>query len=214
MEKFKMIRKTNRELLLEKRITRLENAIKSNRRPTRRKFESFESDLDVDGARVSANRIADQFCRIICVRGATLDDLGHNVIESPMYGWLTINDTDEIEEDPDARFAFQYSLDGTDDYAIIVHPSDNSVNLINGDGYSIDPKGRLFSSDSADLVAYPLSKWKGFDLSMVDEEDDGYNVEAGDDFNDYYDESRKRSSESTIGNRIARLEKLLSRKSR
>jgi hypothetical protein len=38
MEKFKMIRKTNRETLLEKRITRLENMIKNERRT--RKFEN------------------------------------------------------------------------------------------------------------------------------------------------------------------------------
>jgi hypothetical protein len=197
--------------MLERRINRLERAIKNETRT--RKFEGFESDLDVDGARATANRIANQFCRMIGVSGATLDDLGHNVIESLMYGWLIVNDTDEIAEDPDARFAFQYSLDG-EDYTIIVHPTDNSVNLINEDGYSIDPAGHPFSSDSADLVAYPLSKWKGFDLSMIDEEDDGYNVEAGDDFNDYYDESRKCSSKPTIVDRVARLEKILSRKSR
>lgn len=200
-----------KKLTLEQRIARLEKVMA---KPATVKNESFESDLDVDGARAAADRIANQFCGMIGVDGATLDDLGHDVIESPMYGWLTVNDTDEIAEDPDARFAFQYSLDGTDGYAIVVHPTDNSVNLINEDGYSIDPAGHPFSSDSADLVAYPLSKWKGFDLSMIDEEDDGYNVEAGDDFNDYYDESRKRSSKPTIVDRIARLEKLLSRKSR
>ena len=201
-----------KNLTLEQRIARLERAIKNEART--RKFESFESDLDVDGARDAADRIANQFCRMIGVSGATPDDLGHDVIESPMYGWLTVNDTDEIEEDPDARFAFQYSLDGTDDYTIIVYPSDNAVCLMNDGGEYIDPKGRPFTSDMADLVAYPLSKWRGFDLSMIDEEDDGYNVEVGDDFNDYYGESRKRSSKPTIGNRVARLEKLLSKKSR
>lgn len=200
-----------KKLTLEQRIARLEKVLNSKKAV---KNESFESDLDVDGARVSANRIANQFCRMIGVSGATPDDLGHDVIESPMYGWLTVNDTDEIEEDPDARFAFQYSLDGTDGYTIIAYPSDNAVCLMNDGGEYIDPKGRPFSSDMADLVMYPLSKWRGFNLSMVDEEDDGYNVEVGDDFNDYYDESRKRSSKSTIGDRVARLEKLLSRKSR
>ena len=200
-----------KKLTLEQRIARLEKVMAKQAAV---KNESFESDLDVDGAKAAADRIADQFCRMIGVSGATPDDLGHDVIESPMYGWLTVNDTDEIAEDPDARFSFQYSLDGTDGYAIIVHPTDNSVNLINEDGYSIDPAGHPFSSDSADLVAYPLPKWKGFDLSMIDEEDDGYNVEAGDDFNDYYDESHKRSSKPTIVDRVARLEKLLSRKSR
>ena len=200
-----------KKLTLEQRIARLEKVLNSKKTV---KNESFESDLDVDGARAAASRIANQFCRMIGVSGATPDDLGHDVIESPMYGWLTVNDTDEIEEDLDARFAFQYSLDGTDDYTIIVYPSDNAVCLMNYGGEYIDPKGRPFTSDMADLVAYPLSKWKGFDLSMVDEEDDGYNVEVGDDFNDYYDESCKRSSKPTIGDRVARLEKLLSRKSR
>lgn len=199
-----------KKLTLEQRIERLEKVMAKQ---VAVKNESFESDLDVDGARAAADRIADQFCGMIGVSGATPDDLGHDVIESPMYGWLTVNDTDEIAEDPDARFAFQYSLDG-EDYTIVVHPSDNAVCLMNDGGEYIDPKGRPFTSDMADLVAYPLSKWKGFDLSMVDEEDDGYNVEVGDDFNDYYDESHKRSSKPTIVDRIARLEKLLSRKSR
>lgn len=199
-----------KNLKLENRIARLEKLLNSKKSV---KNESFESDLDLAGARHTANRIANQFCRMIGVSGATPDDLGHDVIESPMYGWLTVNDIDEIEEDPDARFAFQYSLDGTDDYTIIVYPTDNAVNLISEDGYSIDPKGRPFSSDMADIVAFTLPKWKGFDLSMIDDEDD-YNVEVDTDFMDYYDESRKRSSKPTIVNRVARLEKLLSRKSR
>ena len=202
----------NKRLTLEQRIARLERLLKNEART--RKFESYESNLDVDGARADADRVADQFCRMIGVRGATLDDLGHDVIVSPMYGWLTINDTDEIEEDPDARLAFQYSLDGTDGYTIIVYPTDRKVCLKNDGGLYIDPKGRQFTSDMADIVAYPLNMWNRFDLSMVDDEDDGYNVEAGDDFMDYYGESRKRESKSSVVNRIARLEKLLSRKSR
>jgi hypothetical protein len=31
----------------------------------------------------------------------------------------------------------------------------------------------------ADIVAFPLREWAGFDLSMVDPDDDGYNIEAG-----------------------------------
>ena len=198
-----------KKLTLEQRIARLEKVLNGKKSV---KNESFETDLDLEGARAAADRIAKQFGRMLGVN-VTPDDLGHDVILSPMYGWLTLNDTDEIEEDPDARFGFPYSLDEPG-YTIIVHPSDNAVNLINEDGYSIDPKGHPFSSDSADVVAFALPKWKNFDFSMVDEEDDGYNVEAGDDFNDYYDESHKRSSKPTINDRVARLEKLLSRKSR
>ena len=202
----------NKMFTLEQRIARLERAIKNEART--RKFEGFESGLNVDGANAEADRIADQFCRMIGVSGATQVDHGHDVMNSPMYGWLTINDIDEIEEDPDARFAFEYSLDDTDDYTITVYPTDKKVCLMNYGGEYIDPKGRPFTSDMGDIVAYPLSKWNGFDLSMVDDEDDGYNVEVGDNFNDYYDESRKRESRSSVVNRIARLEKLLSRKSR
>ena len=55
------------------------------------------------------------------------------------------------------------------------------VNLINEDGYSVDPSGRLLSSDDAYVTAFPLRRWKGFDLSMVEDDDDE---------DDYYDEAK------------------------
>ncbi len=80
-----------------------------------------------------------------------------------MYDWLPISAVDEITEDKDARFGFHYTLDDGK-YSIEVYPTDNTVNLINKDWHSVDPTGRLLSSNE---VAYPFSKWKGFDLSMV-----------------------------------------------
>lgn len=180
----------NRKPTLEQRINRLERLLKNEARASK-KFESFESDLNEDGARAAANRIAAQFGKMLGV-SVTPDDYGNDVVNSPMYGWLPASAVDEIAEDTDARFGFHYTLDDGE-YSIEVYPTDNAVNLINEDGYSIDPAGHPFSSDMADIVAYPLSKWKGFDLSMIDPDDDGYNVEVGDDFNDYYDESKRQT---------------------
>ena len=174
---------------LEQRIARIERLLKNEARLTK-KFESFESDLDEDSARAAADRIAAQFGKMLGV-SVTPDDYGNDVVNSPMYGWLPTSAVDEIEEDPDARFGFHYNLDDGE-FGIEVYPTDNAVNLINEDGYSVDPAGRFFSSDMADIVAFPLRKWKGFDLSMVHDEDDDddYNVGPGEDFNDYYDESK------------------------
>jgi len=91
------------------------------------------------------------------------DDYGNDVVYSPMYGWLTISAVNEIAEDKDARFGFHYTLDDGK-YSIEVYPTDNTVNLINKDWHSVDPTGRPLSSNE---VAYPFSKWKGLDLSMV-----------------------------------------------
>ena len=112
-------------------------------------------------------------------------DYGDDVINSPMFGWLPVSAVDEIVEDQDARFAFHYVL-GDDDYEFDVYPTDNAVNLINEDGYSVDPNGRLLSSDDADVVAFPISMWEGFDLSMVEDDDE----------DDYYDEAKCRTRRS------------------
>ena len=209
----------NKKFTLEQRIARLERLLKNEART--RKFESYESNLDVDGARANANSIADQFCRMIGVDGATLDDLGDDVIESPVNGWLTVDQYELCQQDPetrdpDARFAFQYSLDGTDgEYTIIVYPTDKSVCLQNDGGLYIDPDGNQFTDDNGNIVAFSYpNDWEGFNLSMVDYEGDGYNVEAGDDFRSYRGMLRKHESRQSVINRIARLEKLLSRKSR
>ena len=168
---------------LEQRINRLERLLKNEAR-TSPKCESFESELDETGARAAANRIAKQFGRMLGV-SVRPDDYGKDVINSPMFGWLPASAVDEIAEDPDARFAFHYVL-GDGDYEFDVYPSDNSVNLINEDGYSVDPSGRLLSSEDADVTAFPLRRWKGFDLSMVE----------GDDEDDYYDEAKCRTRRS------------------
>lgn len=157
-----------KNLTLEQRVARLEKAL-----TIEKKNKSFESDLDVAGAKAAADLIADKFCKMIGVSGATQNNQVREIIESPMYGWLTIKDYDEIEEDPDARFVFQYSLNetkGYKGYRIFVYPSDNAVNLVNKDGYSIDTGGWPFTSKS-EVVSYPLSQWRGFKLSMIDEED-------------------------------------------
>ena len=112
-------------------------------------------------------------------------DYGEDVINSPMFGWLPVSAVDEIVEDQDARFAFHYVL-GDDDYEFDVYPTDNAVNLINEDGYSVDPNGRLLSSDDADIAAFPISMWEGFDLSMVEDDDE----------DDYYDEAKCRTRRS------------------
>lgn len=160
----------NRKLTLEQRVARLERALKTNAAlQRRRKFESFESDLDEAGARAAANRIAQQFGRMI---GAAVspDDLGTAVIDSPRYGWLSVDDTDEIESDQYARFAFQYKVG--DRFSAIVFPTENSVELMTDGGYSVDPDGNEFEGEGWFDDAYTLSDWEGFDLSMIHDEDD------------------------------------------
>ena len=168
---------------LEQRINRLERLLK-NEACVSKKCESFESELDETGARVAANRIARQFGRMLGV-SVRPSDYGEDVINSPMFGWLPVSAVDEIFEDQDARFAFHYVL-GDDDYEFDVYPTDNAVNLINEDGYSVDPNGRLLSSDDADIAAFPISMWEGFDLSMVEDDDE----------DDYYDEAKCRTRRS------------------
>lgn len=171
---------------LEQRINCLERLLKNEARVSK-KCESFESDLDDVGARATANRIAQQFGRMLGV-SVRPSDYGEDVINSQMFGWLPVSAVDEIAEDPDARFAFHYVL-GDGDFEFDVYPTDNAVNLISEDGYSVDPNGRLLSSDDAYVTAFPLRRWKGFDLSMVEDDDD-------DDEDDYYDEVKCRTRRS------------------
>lgn len=168
---------------LEQRINRLERLLK-NEACLSKKCESFETDLDDVGARASANRIAAQFGRMLGVL-VRPSDYGEDVINSPIFGWLPVTAVEEIESDPDARFAFHYVL-GDGDFEFDVYPSDNAVNLITEDGYSVDPTGRLLSSDDSSVTAFPLRRWKGFDLSMVEDDDE----------DDFYDEAKCRTRRS------------------
>lgn len=188
-----MMDNKKREKLLENRLMRLERLIK-NEACSSKKFESFESDLDEAGARAAANRIANQFGRMV---GADVrpDDLGDDVIDSPRYGWLSVDHTDEIADDPEARFVFQYTLGS--DFGILVVPSNNAVELMTDSGYAVDPSGETFEADTAVDGAFPLSDWRGFDLSMVEDPNE-------DSYVDYYDESLTR--------RVARIEKAIANK--
>ena len=186
---------------LEQRINRLERLLK-NEACASNKCESFESDLDDVGARATANRIAAQFGRMLGV-SVRPDDYGEDVIQSPIYGWLPVTAVEEIESDPDARFAFHYVL-GDGDFSIDVYPSDNSVNLINEDGYSVDPTGRLLSSDDSVVTAFPLRRWKGFDLSMVEDDDE----------DDYYDEAKCRTRRSMNSESARKCGRRMCRRSR
>ena len=168
---------------LEQRINRLERLLK-NEACLSKKCESFETDLDDVGARTTANRIAAQFGRMLGV-SVRPSDYGEDVINSPIFGWLPVTAVEEIESDPDARFAFHYVL-GDGDFEFDVYPSDNAVNLITEDGYSVDPTGRLLSSDDSSVTAFPLRRWKGFDLSMVEDDDE----------DDFYDEAKCRTRRS------------------
>lgn len=195
-----MLDNKKREKLLENRLMRLERLIK-NEACSSRKCESFESDLDEIGARAAANRLAKQFANMI---GSSVrpDDLGDDVILSPMYGWLSVDRADEAADDPDARFVFNYALD--DGFSLNVFPSDGKVNLISEDGYSVSPDGEIIDYDEADLYASPLSDWRGFDLSMVQDPNEDSYVDY--DYSEDYDESLSR--------RVARIEKAITNNKR
>ena len=184
---------------LEQRTNHLERLL-TNEACASNKCESFESELDETGARVTANRIAAQFGRMLGV-SVRPSDYGEDVINSPMFGWLPVSAVDEIAEDPDARFAFHYVL-GDGDYEFDVFPSDNAVNLITEDGYSVDPTGRLLSSDDAYVTAFPLRRWKGFDLSMVEDDDE----------DDYYDEAKCRTRRSMNSESARKCERRMCRR--
>lgn len=147
----------NRKLTLEQRVTRIENILK-NKTNVSKKFESFESDLDEAGAKAKADRMAAEFANITGMASFSYDD-SKDVIASPYYSWLSIDQVDEINEDPDSRFAFQYS---NSKFTIYVIPTDNTVELLNDDGMVIDPAtGRPLDSD-VDVPqdgAFPLSVW-------------------------------------------------------
>lgn len=191
-----MMDNKKREKLLENRLMRLERLIK-NEACSSKKFESFESDLDEAGARAAANRLAKQFANMIGSSVRPDDFSCGEVILSPMYGWLSVDRAEEAADDPDARFAFNYALD--DGFSLNVFPSDGKVNLISEDGYSVSPDGEIVDYDEADLYASPLSDWRGFDLSMVQDPNE-------DSYVDYYDES--------LARRVARIEKAISNNKR
>lgn len=150
--------KDRKSVILEKRISRLEKLLKNE------SANSFEGRLDEDGARVAADRIIKQFGKLVNKR-FLYEDLDGLSLYSPMYGWLSLDDTEEIEEDPDTRFVFQY---GTNGYTAMVIPSDNAVELMTDGGYAVDPSnGSTFEADCPQDGAFNLAKWRRFDLSMV-----------------------------------------------
>ena len=143
---------------LEQRVTRLEKLLKISNRNTRRKFESFESDLDEAGARAKADQMAKEFSRVTGMADFSFDNV-KDVISSPYYGWLGTDQVDEINEDPDSRFAFQYS---NSKFTIYVIPTDNTIELLNDDGLTIDPStGRKvnYDVDTPQDGAFPMSAW-------------------------------------------------------
>lgn len=155
---------------LEQRIARLEKLLKINNRNTRRKFESFESDLDEAGARAKADQIAREFARVTGMARLTPRDSGKDVIVSPSYGWLSVDRTDEIDDDPDCRFAFEYS---NNKFTIEVYPTDETVTLLNDYGEPINPKnGRVLTGYNDDIAdpfvgAFPLSVWANAKLRGI-----------------------------------------------
>lgn len=158
--------KSTRKPTLEQRISCLENAINLKKKY---KFESFESDLNEAGALNKANQIAIDFARVTGMARLTRQD-SDDVIISPSYGWLSIDRTDEIDDDPDCRFAFKYS---NNKFTIEVYPTDETVTLLNEDGEPINPKnGRVLTGYSDDISdpfvgAFPLSVWANAKLKGI-----------------------------------------------
>lgn len=130
--------------------------------------KNFESSLNVIAARAEADKIAQQFGKLLNL-SVQIDDLGEDVICSPSYGWLTVNDTDEIKDDRDSRFVFQYSAHNSiGNFTISVIPSDNQIELMTEDGLAIDPSDcSMFEADCPQDGAFKISKWSKFDLSSI-----------------------------------------------
>lgn len=193
-----------RALILEKRLARLENLIKNEAKS--KKFESFESDLDEEGARAAADRLAKQFANMVGVRLTPANNT--DTIDSPMFGALNIRSADEVAEDPDARFTFDYNVAGYPADTVKFRPTDGTIcvwrsasNGYSGEG-AVDPEsGECEWEDWLGDCSYPLQAWKNFSFDMIHCDDDDWD----DDYDDY-DESLKR--------RVARLENALSNKKR
>lgn len=151
----RLLSNSKRKPTLEQRIARLENTVKLKKAC---KFESFESDLDEAGARAKADQMAREFANITGMANFSFDN-SRDVISSPYYGWLSADQVDEINEDPDSRFAFQYS---NSKFTIYVIPTDNTVELLNDEGLTIDPAtGRTvdYDVDTPQDGAFPMSAW-------------------------------------------------------
>ena len=179
----------NRKLALEQRINRLERLLKSESKS--KKFESFESNLDEEGARATADRLAKQFANMV---GVSLTPVRTpDTIDSPMYGALNLSSVDEIAEDPDARFTFDYRVTGYPADTVKVRPTDKAIcvwrsasNGFSGEG-AVDPKsGECEWEDWLGDCSYPLRAWKNFSFDMIHGDED--------DWDDDYDESLKRKS--------------------
>lgn len=141
-------------LTLEQRITRLEKSL-----GIKRKFESFESDLDEEGARSKADQMVKEFAHITRMARLTPSKSNNGTIVSPLHGSLSISDIEKLEDDPDARFSFEYS---NSKFTVEVYPTDDTVALLNEDSEPINPKtGRAFDVYGEDPLSYafPMSVW-------------------------------------------------------
>lgn len=187
----------NRKLALEQRINRLERLLKSESSISK-KFESFESDLNEEGARTAADRLANQFANMIGVRLTPANNT--DTIDSPMFGALNPNHqstVDDIAEDPDARFTFDYTVADYPADTVKVRPTDRTIcvwrsasNGYSGEG-AVDPEsGECEWEDWLGDCSYPLRAWENFSFDMIHGDDD----DCDDDYDyddDDYDESLK-----------------------
>lgn len=182
----------DRKFKLEQRINRLERLLKNEARISK-KFESFESDLDEEGACAAADRLAKQFASMVGVRLTPVNT--SDTIDSPMFGMLDVSSADEIAEDPDARFTFDYDVAGYPADTVKIRPTDGTICVWRSiyDGYSgegaVDPKdGECEWEDWLGDCSYPLRAWKNFSFDMIHGDDDW----DEDDWDDDYDESLSR----------------------
>jgi hypothetical protein len=156
--------------MLERRIARLERLLKNEAGRRRSSVPELEANLDVAAAYEAADIIARQFAKMINadIKLVKTED----IIDSPVHGWLTADDVDEIRDDEDARFAIQYNVRGNpafSGYTIVAVPSENTVALVTEDGGSVFPDGSSY--DEYELHYFPLSKWKNFNSSMLRDEE-------------------------------------------
>lgn len=193
---------------LEQRIARLERLLKNEAANKTKKFESFELDLDEDGARAAADRLAKQFSQIVGVR-LTPNLKDKDTIDSPMYGVLNPHHptaAEEVEDDPDARFTFHYDVAGYPADGVMVRPTDGTIcvwrSIMNGyDGEgAVDPEtGMCTWEDWLADCSYPLSAWKNFNFDMIHGDDEDWDEEDDEEY-----ESVKRPMKRPVKSESAR----------
>jgi hypothetical protein len=176
-----MIRKTNYELMLERRINRLENMIKNEAREEghmvygKDAAHTMEQNHDIRGAKATANVFADKFTQLTGIK-LRRDD-SHPIIYSPEYGWT--DSLEDLDDDIYSYFVFKYDVVGDNNVSAYICPtlSGKKVGLWSslgtgsrGEGAVNPETGECVWEDDIFETLYDVYDWENFSLDMIHDE--------------------------------------------